>query len=33
MASPQAHITIPLAKVGQLIAEIKKSIASRPVKP
>jgi len=31
-ASPQAHITIPLAKVGQLIAEIKKSIGKPPGK-
>jgi len=31
-ASPQAHITIPLAKVGQLIHEIKKSIGRAPGK-
>ena len=29
-ASPQAHITIPLAKVAQLIDEIKKSIGKPP---
>lgn len=29
-ASPQAHITIPLAKVGQLIDEIKKSVGKPP---
>jgi len=31
-ASPQAHITIPLAKVGQLIDEIRKSIGKPPGK-